>query len=108
MTTTSEPTVIEFDVTQEHIDNGVRVNCRCCPIALALKPHFPEGTRINVFCGSVEAERRVAGPLEGTTWWVADDYAEQWRDFIYDFDDSEPVQPCRFKIRQMATASQTL
>lgn len=107
MTTTSERTVIEFDVTQDHIDNGVRANCRCCPIALALKPYFPEGTRVNVFCGSVEAEQRVAGNLEATTWWVADDSADQWRNFIYDFDDSRPVKPCRLAI-QIAAASQSL
>lgn len=31
------PTVLEFDVTQEDIDNGVKGNSKLCPIAQSLK-----------------------------------------------------------------------
>lgn len=32
---------MKVTVEQKHIDNGVRKDCRCCPIALAIKKDFP-------------------------------------------------------------------
>lgn len=96
--TTATPTVVEFDVTQDDIDFGHRVNCYRCPIALALKRHFPENTFVAVFDDSVKTTRVFREP--GDTWYPTSESAAAWKDFIYAFDEDQPVKPCRLAIER--------
>lgn len=96
MTTT--PTVIEFNVTQAHIDESLRANCYHCPVARALRPFFPDDTRIAVFIDSAEI---ISGSnISGDMWYPTAATADLWREFIHNVDRIHPVRPCRLAIER--------
>jgi hypothetical protein len=45
---------MKIKVTQEHINSGVQINTRMCPIALAIHETFPNIKKVEVGCDNVE------------------------------------------------------
>jgi hypothetical protein len=39
---TEYPDILEFEVSQDHINSGIRKKCDYCPISIAVKEKFPD------------------------------------------------------------------
>jgi hypothetical protein len=83
---------MRIEVTQEDIDNGLRGNCRQCPIALvvarstgALYVSVNSGIQWSYFRGCVSPEHWRRIPLEVFR-------------FMSDFDRGRPVEPFSFEL----------
>lgn len=73
-----------LDVTQKHIDRGIRQNCGRCPIAEALKDAG--------FISPLASGLRVGGP---GNWGRCTNVVAR---FMVAFDIGRPVKPHRFRI----------
>lgn len=85
---------ITVDVTQPLIDAGKKGNCNDCPIALAIKPHFPEH---NVFVdgGSVAITSKFGDKKYATLPVEAVDFLNN---FDEPLDDTTPSLPFSFEL----------
>lgn len=88
---------MKLDITQEHIDKGIRGSFESCPIALAAKKECP-GKRIHINSATIRAyditddnDRET-----GLIYWLP----VAARDFIQAFDGREPVKPFSFEITE--------
>lgn len=78
---------ITISVTRSHIRKGERVDCRKCPIALAIGEHYKAPFQVE--------SCRVTFPLEEGRWHYASLSASAF-DFICAFDDHCKVKPFEF------------
>ena len=76
---------IRFTVTQKHIDNGIPLTEKMCPVALALKDKFPQ-SYISVLSQSI----LLNDILYETSY--------KLMEFIWNVDQSHVVQPSTFQI----------
>ena len=77
--------MIRFTVTQKHIDNGIPLTGKMCPIALALNDKFPQAY-ISVISQSI----LVNDILYKTS--------QKLMEFIWKVDQGRVVQPSTFQI----------
>lgn len=70
----------KIKVTQKHIDEGVRRNCKQCPVALALREHLQERIEVSY-------ERIGIGDGRALT-------TRGIRQFIRDYDADKVTLPC--------------
>jgi hypothetical protein len=82
--------MITVNVTQQHIDDGERMECKTCPIALALNEQHPMPKPWRV--GNTTSRWREETPFG----WCRLPLAAQT--FIGDFDFQRPVQPFTFEM----------
>lgn len=85
-------TVLEINVTAEHIANGFGRNCFACPIALA----------VGEVTGQLGPGRLMVDPhdiliSDGGPWRKVE-LPLSARQFIQDFDEGKSVQPFRFSV----------
>lgn len=78
---------MRINVTQEHIDRGVRGDCAACPIALATTEVIHE--RVGVVGLHIIDNDGI--PIKETT--------VKMRQFMDNFDDGKPVQPFSFNLK---------
>jgi len=79
-------------VTADHIAMGDRENCETCPVALAIAETFADLTYVSVDPGGLIA----ATGLPGREIFV--DLPREVQEFIWDFDDGDPVEPFTFEL----------
>jgi hypothetical protein len=82
--------IITVDVTQEDIDNGERVHCSKCPIALAVHRLFPDAAGVSV-------AHDIALFNDGLKPFQHFLITEEAREFIRRFDHKMEVEPFSFK-----------
>lgn len=90
----SLPATITFDVTQSHIDHGVRNDCTNCPIALALE----QATQLPWMVSTKECKTR------GATYRTHPAAAS----FIRSFDRHGYAKPATFTIQRAVLAAEEL
>jgi hypothetical protein len=83
---------VEVDVTHNDIEQGVKGDCHHCPIALALRRHFPSAPSLYVlymasYIKPSETENFLVGKLP--------DKAER---FVKDYDAGKSRRPFRFEL----------
>jgi hypothetical protein len=76
---------VKIQVTQEHINAGVRGSATSDPIALALKDAGWEKPYVNVF--GLQNGQIKRYPLPAGMW-----------EFMYNFDNEKPVKPFEFEV----------
>ncbi len=79
-----------IEVKQEHINVGLKSNCKLCPLALAIK----EKTGLETAVGVTIAEIEHAGK------YTRYDLPRQAINFIRDFDCSREVYPFFFTLKE--------
>lgn len=86
---------MKVSVTAERIRHGRRYYCDVCPVALAIKPHFPpelliiaDGFEVRV----MQMQRGVAIPVQTAP------LPEAARAFVRAFDKGQPVEPFEFEL----------
>lgn len=77
-----------IQVTNAHIQNGIKGNCKHCPVALAVM----EITHGEVLVGN----DKLAAKINDNNHWAYT--PDNVNDFVYDFDAGMPVQPFTFEI----------
>lgn len=89
------PHTIKISVTQDHINNGARLHCSECPIALAALDVLPEDSQVSVF-----PTLRVYFPgyVRGTPY----ELPETALTFIETFDFGAPVSPFTFEAKLLS------
>lgn len=80
-------------VTSEHISAGVRHDCGCCPVALAVRAALGDLPSRDVAVDTIEI---TAWPGSGETWIASTPPAA--RSFIEAFDGRQPVEPFEFTL----------
>lgn len=83
---------MKITVTQEHIDHGRAMDCTACPIALAVKPLFPD-CDVTVGAKLIQAVQ-PDGSLKA--WKLP----QEAMNFILRFDMEDHVEPFEFEIRK--------
>jgi len=73
-----------IEVTQEHIDKGLKMSCSMCPVALALKDKGFTHVSVIGYSMFVDGSRYINTP--------------ELRQFINDFDMGEYVKPVQFEV----------
>lgn len=83
------PKQLHIKVTQTHIELGIAVNCRECPIALAVRDAIPNiYTRVSDGIGIYSLDNRLLGIYTLT---------DEAKDFISEFDEGAlVVEPFEF------------
>ncbi|WP_420431480.1 hypothetical protein [Candidatus Poriferisocius sp.] len=81
---------MKIEVTQDHIDTGLRRNCHQCPVALAISDVFP-GSRVNV--GGVDVD--IVQPDFTEIYFCLPEKVEY---FIMHFDRGLTVKPFTFAV----------
>jgi hypothetical protein len=82
---------VTVNVTQEHIDMGVRESCTHCPVGRALADAFPEA---NVFANGATFDIYPWGSDEQ----IRIDLPGEAEDFIVRFDDDGYGEPFSFTV----------
>lgn len=75
----TQDSALKFQVTQEHIDSGVKVNCELCPVGLAVQPYKFYFNHFEVNYKAYKSPQIVS-------------------DFIKRFDVGLPVEPFEFEL----------
>lgn len=88
---------MKLSITQEHINTGKPRESCDCPIALALRPYFPDRL-IVVHEGGISIFKDEYEYLQITS------PPEQARQFIHDFDNGRPVVPFEFELNLIPEA----
>lgn len=83
---------IAVDVTQADIDNGIRAECKKCPVALALTRVLRKREDAKVHFATVN--------LRNEAYLMP----KRARDWIWNFDDTGDVKPFRFRMTLPAVA----
>ena len=84
MIISSLPAKLHINVTQDHIDNGVKDNCKQCPVALAIIEQYPDSKMVKVFPDYIKIDTNYYNVQESLS------------DFVFDFDMEEPEKPFAF------------
>lgn len=83
--------LVTIEVTQHHIDIGMRKKCDQCPIALAISPLLRSDCVPN-----------VSSRFHIRDFWDREVFACYWPDeaaqFISNFDTENPVEPFKFQL----------
>ena len=85
---------MRIEVTQEHIDNGVRKDAGCCPVGLALKDAGVQDPDVQ---RSFARWEEVSGEWRRTKLPELPAAAQL---FIERFDAGEPVRPFTFRLEE--------
>jgi len=85
---------MQINVTQQHIDNGIKSDCRLCPIALALLPLF---TNLPIEVDSCCIEIGCCIGSDDIQYYSPDSVIK----FITAFDSSFPVKPFYFELQEI-------
>ena len=83
------PKTLTINVTQKHINDGVRCECKDCPVALALK----DAGATDVIAGFGQ----MAFSFNGKEYQTPAPHAVV--DFIYHYDNGESVAPFTFVLK---------
>ena len=82
--------IIKVEVTQRHINSGLKRDCNKCPVALVLKEIFPNASRI------------IVGGFAIDMYALGEEYFHNFPDsvgnFTLAFDDGKEVEPFAFEI----------
>ncbi len=81
---------MQICVTQKHIDDGCRAECKHCPIALAINEKLKKRYRVNI--GRITFSIEPSHTLTHSSY----KFSHRTRKFINDFDNYRPVQPFNF------------
>jgi len=80
---------IKVEVTQDHIDNGQKVNCEKCPVALALQEAFNNPDARSMSYG-------IEIPEDGEVKFYGS--VPEVETFMHKFDNDKEVEPFTFYI----------
>lgn len=83
------PKTLTVTVTAEHIKHGTQGDCGVCPVALAIREHFPKHS-LNVFW---ERAFINAGPFE----FIIYNFPSEVKRFIEEFDTYRHGEPFTFE-----------
>jgi len=83
-----------INVTQSHINNGIRESCHKCAIALALNDALD-----NKYYLLVEDVIHISGLNYNS--WITRKINSKIADFIFDFDQGKKVKPFSFNLRDL-------
>lgn len=83
---------VKLEITQSHIDDGVRTDATLCPIALALKSIGYEAIQVG------RSGVYVPDPGHGnkTLLYLSTEATQ----FVHDFDHGFPVEPCTLELKE--------
>lgn len=87
----------KIDVTQADIINGVRMECTCCPVALAINKHLKPIFNSSVRTGYIIIRRKATGSYSDSDVLSTENNAEM-REFIRAFDVRGHVNPITFEL----------
>ena len=84
---------MKIQVTQTHIDNGIPECLHSCAIAMAIKSTGGDNVTVEDADGEIF--------FEGSVWRAVSPSPEDVNQFIYDFDNGNPVQPFELVLEKL-------
>ena len=87
--------MLKIRVTEQDIENGQKGSCRKCPVALALRKHYPDN---DLLVGAHDVDIYLDGVAFSSNNLVTYKFPSEVTQFIGDFDDGKPVSPIEFVI----------